>query len=321
LPVHVEVTQEQEHLQLETVVQAHPDSEVRWLKNGNIVVANVNIIIGKEPLGSNPQVERHYLVITNPTPSDSGKYVCVAKNSQGESQTACMVKVNPLPVTESRIPPPLVAPKPAKPEIAKPLSPKIETEPGQALRLETVVKSFPESQVQWLKNGNVIVANVDIIIGKKRVKVGTPQEEDQHFLIINNPTVADSGEYFCVARNEEGEVVSKCSVVVTESVQLQSAPESLVQHVEEVSQPPAVSPKPHGPSLYDRKEIIRIEETNVYRYEGISADLEPPRFSELLVDQSVEEGHPLRLKCHVSGEDIFQVLFRGPIFFISIFFC
>ena len=318
LPVHIEIT-EQEPLQLETVVQAHPDAEVQWLKNGAALGPSSNITLGREPLASNPQVDRHYLIIENATAEDSGKYTCVAVNPEGLAQTACTVKVNP--EQQAPLPPPVVAPKPAKPVISKPLPPKVAPRPGQPLRLEVLVKPNPETEVQWLKNGTVLVANVNILMGKRPVHTGLSGEEDEHFLIIHNPTVADSGEYVCVARNVEGEAVTRCDVVVMESVAVQKAPETVVTPAKQpVAPPPPVAAKPHleerveaapappppevAPkpvSLFDRKETIRIEETNVYRYEGAASDLEPPRFSELLVDQSVEEGHPLRLKCHVSG--------------------
>jgi Immunoglobulin I-set domain len=67
-------------LSLETIIQAPPQSEVQWLKNGNVLVANVKILLGREPSGAQPNTSKHFLVIKNPEPSDQG--ICQGTNGQ-----------------------------------------------------------------------------------------------------------------------------------------------------------------------------------------------------------------------------------------------
>lgn len=194
----------------------------------------------------------------------------------------------------------------------------------------------------------MVTANVDVIFGQEPVKVSTlhhdqtQPKESRHFLLINNPKPNDSGDYVCIAKNDEGEAITKCCVTVTEVQQVtetqvlsnpklplqprpigqELVPESVSPVPKELKQleeerfpspadtfqsfeesnptPPVPAPKPEN--LYEQKTITRIEESNVVRYEGAPAGMEPPRFDELTVDHTVEEGHLLQLKCHVTGK-------------------
>lgn len=106
-------------------------------------------------------------------------------------------------------------PKPqSRAEILLPLPLNLDTEEGQTITLETIIQSEPEVPVQWLKNGNIVVANVDIIMGKKDV----PQNPhaQHHYLTITSPTAEHSGEYVCVVRTPDGDVASLTLVNVKE---------------------------------------------------------------------------------------------------------
>lgn len=60
---------------LETVVQASAQSDVQWTKDGNALSANVNITLGKEPIGAN--TNKYTLLIKNPEPVDEGTVLSV----------------------------------------------------------------------------------------------------------------------------------------------------------------------------------------------------------------------------------------------------
>ncbi|XP_055338080.1 LOW QUALITY PROTEIN: titin-like [Paramacrobiotus metropolitanus] len=310
LPNHVEVS-DTEPLRLEAIIEAQPESAVQWYRNGNVVVADVDISLGKEPLSTNPQVDRHYLIISNPLPVHSGQYVCVAKNPEGETKTTCNVKIH------TKVPPP-VPPKPPKPEFRKNLPQNVDVQPGNPLRLEAIVSSVGEPQVQWRKNGNVVLASVDILMGEEPAKVSTfhhdltQPKESRCFLEIKNPKPEHSGEYVCTAKNDEGETTTRCVVVVNEAdvasvarteTHVKPAPPTLPKplHDATVTETTVQNMPPGDEGYYKNTTVTRIEETNVVRYEGAPPDMEAPRFTELSVDHTVEEGHSLQLKCSVSG--------------------
>ncbi|KAL7984810.1 hypothetical protein Chor_003380, partial [Crotalus horridus] len=155
-------------------VTGFPPPDLSWLKDGKPLSLNTNILIvpGKQSLGG------HTLQIPKARLSDGGQYVCIARNSAGESikRTFLTVYVPPSIKGQSSTPPAIV-----------------NVRVGMPVTLECESNAVPPPIITWYKNGRIISvsSNVGFIA-------------DGQTLHIKMTEVSDTGQYVCKAINIAG---------------------------------------------------------------------------------------------------------------------
>ena len=70
----------------------------------------------------------------------------------------------------------------------------------------------PVSEVQWIKDGDVIARNFTVLVNESRLTV-SHYNESQIQLLINQSTSHDAGDYTCLVINAVGNSSQKTSVI------------------------------------------------------------------------------------------------------------
>ena len=70
----------------------------------------------------------------------------------------------------------------------------------------------PVSEVQWIKDGDVIARNVSLLVNESRFTV-SHYNESQIQLLINQSTSHDAGDYTCLVINAVGNSSQKTSII------------------------------------------------------------------------------------------------------------
>ncbi|ETE60133.1 Hemicentin-1, partial [Ophiophagus hannah] len=155
-------------------VTGFPPPDLSWLKDGKLLSLNTNILIvpGERSLGGRKlQIPRARL-------SDGGEYVCIVRNSAGESikRTFLTIHVPPSIKGQSSIPPAIV-----------------NVRVGMPVTLECESNAVPPPSITWYKNNHMISvsSNVEIVA-------------DGQTLHIKMTEVSDTGQYVCKAINIAG---------------------------------------------------------------------------------------------------------------------
>ncbi|XP_026558988.1 hemicentin-1 [Pseudonaja textilis] len=150
-------------------VTGFPPPELSWLKDGKPLSLNTNILI--IPGGRKLQIPKARL-------SDGGEYVCIVRNSAGESikRTFLTIHVPPSIKGQSSIPPAI-----------------INVRVGMPVTLECESNAVPPPSITWYKNNRMISvsSNVEIVA-------------DGQTLHIKMSEVSDTGQYVCKAINIVG---------------------------------------------------------------------------------------------------------------------
>ncbi|XP_034265503.1 hemicentin-1 isoform X1 [Pantherophis guttatus] len=150
-------------------VTGFPPPDLSWLKDGKHLSLNTNILI--VPGGRTLQIPRARL-------SDGGEYVCIVRNSAGEStkRTFLTIHVPPSIKGQSSTPPAIV-----------------NVRVGMSVTLECESNAVPPPSITWYKNGCMISvsSNVGIVA-------------DGQTLHIKMTEVSDTGQYVCKAINIAG---------------------------------------------------------------------------------------------------------------------
>ena len=228
-----------------------------------------------------------------------------------------------------------------KPEFSQPLPIHVESTNVEAVTLEAIVHAYPDAEVVWLKDDMPIQATPLFDVSKEVIATAPQVEKHRLTINKPEPgrytckAKNTEGEASTVAviKVHPSKQPSQTQPEVAEHItvpQHKATPATDGNITYSLQTPPTTAPKPvatfeqnseketrvkterqvpNSKPLessanvpeYQRTEIVRLEETKVYRYEEPSSMLEPPRFSELLVDHSVEEGAMLRLICTVQG--------------------
>ena len=158
-------------------VDGRPAPTIQWWRNGQIL--NVGGRIAIEDEGS-------LLRIFAVKESDSARYVCQAKNSNGYAETSADLRV----VDESYSPPRLTY----EPH-------DMEAESGAIIEIPCRVEGFPKPVIQWKKDGTAVEGS------RFRVSRGGS-------LYLYNVTAADTGRYECSAVNQYGRATAQALVRV-----------------------------------------------------------------------------------------------------------
>lgn len=158
-------------------VDGRPAPTIQWWRNGQILDVGGRIAIEDE--GS-------LLRIFAVKESDSARYVCQAKNSNGYAETSADLRV----VDESYSPPKLTY----EPH-------DMEAESGAIIEIPCRVEGFPKPVIQWKKDGTAVEGS------RFRVSRGGS-------LYLYNVTAADTGRYECSAVNQYGRATAQALVRV-----------------------------------------------------------------------------------------------------------
>ncbi|KAK1124010.1 hypothetical protein K0M31_007038 [Melipona bicolor] len=158
-------------------VYDRPAPTIQWWRNGQLLTIGSRITIENEGT---------LLRIFAVKESDSARYVCQARNSNGYAETSADLKI----VDESYSPPRLTY----EPH-------DMEAEPGAIIEVPCRVEGFPKPVIQWKKDGTAVEGS------RFRVSRGGS-------LYLYNVTTADTGRYECSAVNQYGRVTAQALVRV-----------------------------------------------------------------------------------------------------------
>uniref|UniRef100_A0A8D2KTM3 Hemicentin 1 n=1 Tax=Varanus komodoensis TaxID=61221 RepID=A0A8D2KTM3_VARKO len=150
-------------------VTGFPPPDLSWLKNGKPLSLNTNALI--IPGGHTLQIPRARL-------SDGGEYICIARNSAGESRRRSFLTV--------------FVPPSIKDHSGTALA-VVNVREGMPVTLECDSNAVPPPVITWYKNGDVITmsSHAEIIA-------------DGQMLQIKAAEVSDTGHYVCKAINIAG---------------------------------------------------------------------------------------------------------------------
>ena len=70
----------------------------------------------------------------------------------------------------------------------------------------------PVSEVQWIKDGDVIARNFSVLVNESRLTV-SHYNESQIQLLINQSTSQNAGDYTCLVINAVGNSSQKTSII------------------------------------------------------------------------------------------------------------
>ncbi|KAM6456551.1 hemicentin-1 isoform 2-T2 [Liasis olivaceus] len=150
-------------------VTGFPPPDLSWLKDGKHLNLNTNVLI--VPGGRTLQIPRARL-------SDGGEYVCIARNSAGESIRRSFLTVYVPPSIKGHSSTALAV---------------VNVRVGMPVTLECESNAVPPPIITWYKNGRMITVSskVGIIADGQRLHIKTAE-------------VSDTGQYVCKAINIAG---------------------------------------------------------------------------------------------------------------------
>ncbi|XP_068690792.1 hemicentin-1-like [Montipora foliosa] len=160
-----------------------PTSQIRW---------TINTDFGGEKATITKNGDRSILIIEYVNVSDSGEYICEAKNAAGTAYSSVDVEVRALQVYVQAEQPPVLT-------SGESYQRKLE---GDKLILTCKTKN-PTSQIRW-----------KIKTDSRGKMANITRTEDMSILIIESVKVSDSGEYICEAKNAGGTASSSVDVEV-----------------------------------------------------------------------------------------------------------
>lgn len=158
-------------------VEGRPSPKIQWWRNGQIVDP-----AGRIQLEDNGDVLR----ILAAKESDTARYVCRAKNSNGFAETSADLRV----INPDTSPPKLTY----EPQ-------DMEAEPGAIVEVPCRAEGKPKPVIQWKKDGTAVEGD------KARISRGGS-------LYLYNVTAADAGRYECSAVNEYGRATAQAVIQV-----------------------------------------------------------------------------------------------------------
>ncbi|XP_022800131.1 hemicentin-1-like [Stylophora pistillata] len=174
------------------VVAGYPKPDVAWTKDGD----KLDIAVDFRSNFSSKDGE-HSLSIANVQQSDTGQYRCVANNSLGTStSTSATLSVQ------------------FAPEVTIDGDKIRYVANGTDLRMTCRFNALPPvSEVQWVKDGNVIASNLTAPSNRSRVDI-SHSNENQAQLLITAVSLGDSGNYTCNVTNNVGSSSNRTSIVI-----------------------------------------------------------------------------------------------------------
>ncbi|XP_055948498.1 hemicentin-1-like isoform X2 [Argiope bruennichi] len=170
---------------LDCSVSAEPPPKIEWYKNAELIIVFYPNIELKD--------DGQKLLITNINVSDAGQYLCIAKNSVGETSKQFQLSVSD--------PPRFLTSQDKRISVLK----------NDTLKLNCSAEGFPEPVYLWRKNGQML----------SLLKPGLEFEESKKILKITHAQELDSGSYSCIAMNKVGSSSQEFEVSVLVPPQIQ----------------------------------------------------------------------------------------------------
>lgn len=232
-------------VQLDCHVRGLPTPTITWVKDG----------VKVEPSDKYQQVEHDdgtiELFIMDPSPNDSGKYVCQAENREGKAEIVHMVTVQPRrrrPVSPSRDRPPALPPtEETEEEKEKRRKKKQEDEessgggrrreaaPPPDLRKQLYFRNFLSnrtvkegSNVKWMVNIDGPEPTARWFHGENPIAFGPKSKMSMQdgiaWLNLIGVTEEEAGEYTLRVRGPENEIVSTCNLFVYSTGKVEAIP-------------------------------------------------------------------------------------------------
>ncbi|EJD74527.1 CAMK/MLCK protein kinase [Loa loa] len=181
-------------LSVECSVSGYPAPTIQWLRNGSILL---------------PEHDRYLISYDGETTtlnfvsiaaSDTGKYVCIAKNQEGEAKTAMQLDVEPRKISPTGGTPPKFR-SDGRRETVKAM------DGDKVVLLAELIEGSEPITIQWIRNKMEI---------QNSSGFGYSREEANCYLTIADTFPEDAGVYTCEARNEFGVAKFNVRLVVTE---------------------------------------------------------------------------------------------------------
>ncbi|XP_029139837.1 obscurin-like protein 1 [Protobothrops mucrosquamatus] len=174
-------------------VAGEPRPTIVWEKDGSVL----ELPSGRMLVEVNG--DAYSLMVSQAGPADSGRYVCKAKNSVGETYAAALLKVE----TESELKPngdldcqpPIFLNRPVSACVTR----------GEDVTFACRVSG----QLEWEKDGRKLSDIFESSHYKMDVEPG-----DCHFLHIYNARLPDAGVYVCRAQNSFGETMAAAVLLI-----------------------------------------------------------------------------------------------------------
>lgn len=156
----------------------NPEPEIEWFRNGLPILKcedRHRYATSWNPIGIAS------LEVRDLTRSDTGEYMCVARNQHGQASTSADVRVRGD-----------YEPKTSSPSFTSSIR-DVYHEASDELVLECAVDGFPTPKITWMKDGIKLHLS-------SRYKHSLDMD-GRCRLVVHSPCVGDSGHYTCVAQN------------------------------------------------------------------------------------------------------------------------
>ncbi|KAH0621195.1 hypothetical protein JD844_022253, partial [Phrynosoma platyrhinos] len=249
-------------------VAGEPRPSIVWEKDGSELELSSGRIIVKA------DGDAYSLLVSQAGPTDSGRYVCKAKNCVGETYAAATLKVE---ATELKPKGDLDAQPPVF--LSRPVSAQVAW--GEDVTFACRVSG----QLSWEKDGH----KLSDIFESSHYKVAT-EPDDWHSLHIYNTRLPDAGVYMCRAQNSFGETMAAAVLLV----------DSVVCHDESFQDaPPNCHFKKH-PEAQDAKRRRCHPEQNMLSETRQNGEIIPGLPTTKAF--TVNEGKHAKFRCYVTGK-------------------
>ncbi|XP_046811447.1 muscle M-line assembly protein unc-89 isoform X4 [Lucilia cuprina] len=216
-------------------VVGHPQPEITWYKDDELLQSNRRCLITEEN-------QFFTLELASAQLSDSGIYTCTAKNELGSVSCHCSLVVDK--GIRAYI----------SPEFYMPLDPLYIVQEGQELRLTAKVEAYPAVGVSWHRNG--------VKLRPSRRLAVSLDANGLVELIISETTIRDAGIYTCVASNAVGKQESMCRVCI-EQLEEEDVSKQITRSVPAIftndmpySKEPLFLVKPRSSEAYEGDTVI-----------------------------------------------------------------
>ncbi|XP_060117593.1 obscurin-like protein 1 [Heteronotia binoei] len=174
-------------------VAGEPRPSVAWEKDGSLLELPSGRMFVKT------DGDAYSLLVSQAGPADSGRYVCKAKNTVGETYAAATLKVETAelkPTGDQDTQPPIFLNRPVSARVTR----------GEDVTFACRVSA---GQLEWEKDGRKLTD----IFESSHYKVSA-EPGDWHSLYIYNTRLPDAGVYVCRALNSFGEAVAAAALLV-----------------------------------------------------------------------------------------------------------